>query len=152
MKFSGETESACAAWGTPGKDHVITGCDIRHAVANAFDDPCAFVTKQEWEPLRPEDAIPGGEIGVANSTGEDPDARFARTGSGDKEFFDGAGLPDPSCHSTLGDNRLCHGILQGERATSTAPAAMMRYCCRPLRILHDCCRMGESGLPRHDSV
>ena len=72
------TEPALAAGRPPGKDHVISHLDVGDALPDPFDDPAALMPEQEGKPGRPEHAVLGGEIGMANPAGEDPHQHLVR--------------------------------------------------------------------------
>ena len=105
MRLTGQAETARAAGGTPGQDHMVAGRDIGDALANLLHDARAFVPKQEGKPLRAEDAVLRGEIGVTDPAGQDAHQRFTRSRRVDGELLDHTGLPRFASDDAASDDR-----------------------------------------------
>ena len=64
--------------------------------------------EQEWEIVGAEYAVLGGEVGMANTAGQNPHQRFARPGMGDQEVLDNSGFAWLVGDDAARGNRIGH--------------------------------------------
>ncbi len=105
-----EAEAAVAAGGAPGEDDEVAFLDISDIRADVLDDAAALVTEEEGEDVRAEDAVLGGEVGVADAAGEDADQGVVGAEGVDLELFDLTGFAGFPRDDAARRESVCHVV------------------------------------------